>query len=107
MYELVLIWSISCALVCILLLYAIIFSLHAILNASLIHGLPRGQDSELLPVLFFQLLYQWVVDLGVHGCQNTFVRDRAIQYLFDSCESQYVSHSPFRNRMRIETPFVN
>ena len=65
-------------LVYILSLYAIIFSSHAILKASLTHELPRGQDKEDLPVLFFQLLHQWVVDLGVQWRQNTFVRDRTV-----------------------------
>lgn len=73
----IVVW-IAFGFVYILSLYAIIFSSHAILKTSLTHGLPRGQDKEDLPVLFFQLLHQWVVDLGVQRCQNTFVRDRTV-----------------------------
>ena len=95
------IWSISS-----ISLYAITFSVHAILEALSKHEFPRGQDKVNLPVLLFQLLDQWVVDLGGHWCEDTFVRDGTIQYLFDGYVSQYVSDSTFRNRVKVETPFV-
>ena len=97
---------ITFVLVYIFSLYAIIFSLHAILKASSTHELARGQDKENLPVLLPQLLHQRVVDLGVQGRQNTFVRDCTIQYLFDGCVSQYVSDSSFQNQVRVETPLL-
>ena len=99
-------WSISYDLVYIISVYAITFSVHAILEALLKHEFPRGQDKVNLPVLLFQLLHQWVVDFGVHWREDTFVRDGTIQYLLDGYVSQNVSDSSFRNRVKAETPFV-
>ena len=93
-------------LVYILSLYAITFSLHAILDASSTYNLPRSQNKEHLPVLLCQLLHQRIVDLGAHWRQNTFVRYRTIEYLFDGCASNFVSDFVFRNLVRVETPFV-
>lgn len=45
-----------------------------------------------LPILLLQLLHQWIVNLGVHRRENALLRDRAIEYLHDSCITWNISN---------------
>jgi hypothetical protein len=73
------------------------FSLHSILKASLGYKCQRHQNKKDLPVLLLQLLYQRVINSGVHRGKNALVENSTIEDLLDSCVNRTLAIPLFRS----------